>query len=242
MKPPLPYLADFFRCLEVRQVILLVLFCIGLRMSMLLNDEEQVEVCLSTNRQHNPSRSHCLVTLSELATTIVHHVCVSLCPSLCTFAIPKNPYDPGRNPQGHIALCLAENKLVTDLVAERMMQPNMASVGFSHEEAYGYNSFLGLPIAREAMAYFLAKRFLLPDRRQTLTKEEALERINPQDVAFGSGCASLLHYLFYILGSDGDCCLVPAPFYAAFENDMKVSVFRMNGAIPTRVVVAPTQG
>jgi aspartate/methionine/tyrosine aminotransferase len=29
-----------------------------------------------------------------------------------------------------------------------------------------------------------------------------------------------LNYLFFILGEEGDACIIPAPYYAAFENDM----------------------
>ena len=28
--------------------------------------------------------------------------------------------------------------------------------------------------------------------------------------------------LFYLLGDEGDACLIPAPYYAAFENDMRI--------------------
>lgn len=135
--------------------------------------------------------------------------------------IPKDPCDPILNPDGHIALCVAENKLVADLIAERLIQPVTASVAFSDSEVYSYNSFLGLPVAREALAYFLVRRFLMPDA-ETVTKEEALQHINSQNVAFASGCAALLNYLFYGLGEPNDVCLIPAPYYAAFEKNMSV--------------------
>jgi 1-aminocyclopropane-1-carboxylate synthase len=114
---------------------------------------------------------------------------------------------------------VAENKLTTDLLAERLMQPGTATAAFSDSQVYCYSSFLGLPVARSAVAYFLAKRFLFPDD-PTITPEQALEHISPQNIAIGSGCASLLNYLFYILGEKGDCCIIPAPYYAAFESDM----------------------
>mmetsp|Transcript_23249 Transcript_23249/g.38540 ORF Transcript_23249/g.38540 Transcript_23249/m.38540 type:complete len:497 (-) Transcript_23249:25-1515(-) len=135
------------------------------------------------------------------------------------FKCLQDPCDPQDNPKGYIGLCIAENKLITDILAERLMQPGTATAAFSDSEVYGYSSFLGLPVARSAVAYFLAKRFLFPDD-PTITPDQALQHISPQNIAIGSGCASLLSYLFYILGEKGDCCLIPAPYYAAFESDM----------------------
>lgn len=40
--------------------------------------------------------------------------------------------------------------------------------------------------------------------------------------AFRSGTAALLNHLFYLLGEQGDACLIPAPYYAAFEKDMNL--------------------
>ena len=128
--------------------------------------------------------------------------------------------DPISNPHGHIAICVAENKLVTEHLAERLMQPGTATAAFSDSVVYGYNGFLGLPQAREAVAYFLARKFLCPNE-PNLSPETALERIRPEHVALGSGCAALLNYLFFALAEEGDAVLIPAPCYAAFESDMR---------------------
>jgi aspartate/methionine/tyrosine aminotransferase len=69
------------------------------------------------------------------------------------------------------------------------------------------------------LAYFFAKRFLFPDS-PSLTPAEALQHVSPNNVAIGAGGAALLNYLFFALGEKGDVCLIPAPYYAAFENDM----------------------
>mmetsp|Transcript_12047 Transcript_12047/g.26085 ORF Transcript_12047/g.26085 Transcript_12047/m.26085 type:complete len:507 (-) Transcript_12047:31-1551(-) len=128
--------------------------------------------------------------------------------------------DPVANPHGHIAVCVAENKLVTEHLAERLMQPGTATSAFSDSIVYGYNGFLGLPQAREAVAYFVARKFLCPDEPH-LSPELALERVRPEHVALGSGCAALLNYLFFALAEEGDAVLIPAPYYAAFESDMR---------------------
>jgi 1-aminocyclopropane-1-carboxylate synthase len=134
------------------------------------------------------------------------------------FQCLQDPYDPQYNRQGYIGLCVAENKLAIDLLAERL--ESSPGTGFSNPQVYCYGSFLGLPVTREAIAYFLAKRFLFPDD-PTLTREIALQHIQPTHVAVGAGAASLLSHLFYILGEEGDCCLIPAPYYASFESDVR---------------------
>lgn len=71
----------------------------------------------------------------------------------------QNPCDAKMNPTGYIALCLAENKLVQEALAMRLMQQGTAITAFSDSIAYCYNGFLGLPSARMAAAVFLEKRF-----------------------------------------------------------------------------------
>ena len=212
------------------------------------------------------------------------------------------PYHRNLNPRGYIPLCMAENKLCIELLAERFMQHGTSTAAFSDSTVYCYNSFLGLPIARHACAYFLAKRFLFPNgyyinanaanndttnatdttsasttaptttnlssssgEPSVLTPDIALSHINPSNVVLGSGLASVLNSLFYLLGGDGnvnyqetliamnnenndtenydpskttkmanssstandpplfnDACLIPAPYYPAFENDMEL--------------------
>ena len=102
------------------------------------------------------------------------------------------------------------------MLAERFLQVGSAS--FADSSVYCYNSFLGMPIARQAAAYFLARRFL----QQGNTPEEALSHVSPQHVGLGSGAAALLNALFFLLGQPGDACLIPRPYYAAFENDMEL--------------------
>lgn len=148
-----------------------------------------------------------------------------------------DPCDPDTNRRAYIALCVAENKLVLDLLAERCVLSSANA--FADRAVYLYNNFLGMPVAREAAAYFLARRFLFPHRAQ-LTPDEALRHVQPKHVAFGAGCAAMLNHLFFLLGNDnGDCCLIPKPYYAAFENDMNL----VAGIIPYGVSQAqPMRG
>lgn len=151
----------------------------------------------------------------------------ALCAYHCFF---QNPYDANANKKGYIAMCVAENKLVLDMLAERFMQVGTATAAFSDSDVYCYNSFLGMPVARQAAAYFLARRFLY-DSDTDLRPEEALRAVQPKHVGLGAGAAPLLNALFFALGNASDACLIPAPYYAAFENDMNV----VAGIVPIAV-------
>lgn len=120
--------------------------------------------------------------------------------------------DPVDRIDGFIPFCMAENKLCIDLLAERLMNTGTATAAFSDSIVYCYNSFLGIPLARQAAAYFIAKRFYKPDQ-SSLSPEQALKAINPENIGIGPGAAALLNSLFYLLGERNDACLIPAPYY-----------------------------
>jgi len=101
------------------------------------------------------------------------------------------------------------------------LQSGTTSATFGHSDVYCYNSFLGMPVARKAAAYFLARRFLFPDHPD-FSPEMAFSHVDPRHVVISSGAAACLNNLFFALGEKGDVCLIPAPYYAAFENDMNV--------------------
>lgn len=46
------------------------------------------------------------------------------------------------------------------------------------------------------------------------------------------GGAPILSNLFFLLGEPGNACLIPAPYYAAFENDMNL----LSGIVPVPVL------
>eukprot|EP00978_Attheya_sp_CCMP212_P003135 scaffold6461_cov48-Attheya_sp.AAC.2 len=105
------------------------------------------------------------------------------------------------------------------MFSERLLQRDICEAAFSDPIVYSYNNSLGLPAAREAAAYFLAKRFVAPSRQ--LSMEMALQIVNPEHVALGSGCAAMLSNICLALAEKGEAVLIPAPYYAAFEVDMK---------------------
>lgn len=58
--------------------------------------------------------------------------------------------------------------------------------------------------------------------------DEALSWIRPEFVALGSGAASILSHLALSLAEEGDAVLIPAPYYAAFDCDLKVRPFSIH--------------
>ena len=68
---------------------------------------------------------------------------------------------------------------------------------------------------------FAAKHFLYPEQRD-MSVRDALTFIRPENVAFGSGAAALLSHLALSLAEEGDAVLIPAPYYAAFDVDLKI--------------------
>ena len=121
------------------------------------------------------------------------------------------------------------------------MQPGTATAAFADSTVFCYNSFLGMPLARQAVAYFLTRRFLHPNNPHP-PPDDTGNIVQYQHVAIGSGAASLLHQTFLLLGEAGDACLIPAPYYAAFDNDMNlVAKIVPIGIIQENPVRGPTE-
>lgn len=131
-----------------------------------------------------------------------------------------------------------------EALATRLMRQGTAITAFSDSSSYCHASSLGLYHAREAVAYFLQKRFLRKDlsmgmhrvdsvttplnspllsddRIQFDSEPNAEHFIYPDHIAFGAGVNSLISQLLYSIASTGDVVLIPAPYYAAFDYDVK---------------------
>lgn len=107
------------------------------------------------------------------------------------------------NPDGYIALCVAENKLVWDL-----LEPRMAECRDLEHYSIGYNAMIGALPFREELAAFMGRTFLGRD-------------IRAEDLAVVNGAGSVLELLFYVLCDPGDGVLVPTPSYTGFWSDLE---------------------
>lgn len=111
-------------------------------------------------------------------------------------------YDPDRHPDGYLALCVAENKLVSDLLIDRIRHappPPPPSLGYDH--------MVGSETFRRRLAGFMERTFIG-------------RRIDPDHLVTLAGAGSILETLFFAIADPGDGVLVPTPSYAAFWADL----------------------
>ena len=134
------------------------------------------------------------------------------------FAVCLGDLASKENPDGKIPLCVAENKLTQHLLRDRFLKASESA--FRRGEAWAYNDMTGLSDMKQSVAQ-LWNRVIC--RGSDLVKET--------DVVLGAGAAAVLNNLFTCVCEAGDGVLIPAPYYAAFENDMEV----LSGLIPLKV-------
>jgi aspartate/methionine/tyrosine aminotransferase len=116
----------------------------------------------------------------------------------------KNRYHKDHNPDGYIGLCVAENKLVADLVTDRLNQIPMVP-----KSVLGYDAMTGSMRFREQLGRFMGRTFL---RRE----------FPPHQISVLAGAGSVLEILFHTLADPGEGVLVPTPSYAGFWMDLEL--------------------
>ena len=120
------------------------------------------------------------------------------------FAGSRDPYHPTRNPDGYIGLCVAENKLVADLVVDRLNRVREAP-----SSVLGYDAMTGSIRFREKLGAFMGRTFL--------------GRVfAPEQISVLAGAGSVLEILFHSIADPGDGVLVPTPSYAGFWMDLEL--------------------
>ena len=115
-----------------------------------------------------------------------------------------DPCDPVANPDGYIGLCEAENRLVTEMVADRLDRaPRVPPTALAYDAMTGSLRF------REQLGSFMSRTFLG-------------RKFGPEQISVLAGAGSVLEILFYALGDPGDGVLVPTPSYAGFWLDLEL--------------------
>ncbi len=116
----------------------------------------------------------------------------------------SDPFHPQSNPDGYIGLCVAENRLMWDV-----LEPRVRASRDVPETALAYDAMIGSNGFRESLANFLSERLLG-------------RTIAAQNIAVLAGAGSVLEILFYTLADPGDAVLIPTPSYAGFWLDLQV--------------------
>jgi len=103
----------------------------------------------------------------------------------------------------YVPLCVAENRLVWDL-----LEPRLNAVRDVPHAALCYDAMIGGEGFRRALARFLGRAFLGRE-------------VPPEQLAVLAGAGSVLELLFYAIADPGDGVLVPTPSYAGFWLDLE---------------------
>lgn len=121
------------------------------------------------------------------------------------FKCAENPWHETENPDGYINLGTAENHL-----SYKLIESKLNGGGYIREHHTHYAALHGMEEFRQALANFLA--------RTTGVEMQA------EQIAVGSGASAILDMMMYAICEPGDGVLIPAPYYAGFDHDLKTRV------------------
>jgi aspartate/methionine/tyrosine aminotransferase len=144
------------------------------------------------SKRHLSARGQALVQTPLVAPYLVEH-----------FAHLDDIWDANANPDGYIALCVAENRLMWDVLAARL-----GAVGEVAMRSLGYDSMIGNLEFRQVIARFM--------ERTIVGRPIAAECI-----AVLAGAGTVIECMFYVLADAGDAVLIPTPSYAGFWPDLE---------------------
>jgi len=126
------------------------------------------------------------------------------------FRAMQEPYEPGTREDGYVVLAVAQNFLTVDTVQRRLA---LAMRSAQPETTAGYDNMRGSDRLRRALAAHM-QRVLAPNH--------ADGAIDPDRLCVSAGAGAVIDNLFMTITSPGDGVLIPAPYYPAFDNDLRV--------------------
>ncbi|KAE9597784.1 hypothetical protein Lal_00041431 [Lupinus albus] len=129
-------------------------------------------------------------------------------------AYDENPYHPTMNPNGVIQMGLAENQLTSDLVQDWIMSNPHASIctieGVHDFKAMAnFQDYHGLSEFRNAVAKFMSR-----------TRGNRVS-FDPDRIVMSGGATGAHEVTAFCLADPGDAFLVPTPYYAGFDRDLR---------------------
>lgn len=126
----------------------------------------------------------------------------------------KDPFHLSRNPHGVIQMGLAENQLCLDLIKDWIKENPKASVCtpegvYQFSDIANFQDYHGLKEFRQAIANFMGKA-----RGGRVT-------FDPERIVMSGGATGANETIMFCLADPGDVFLVPSPYYAAFDRDLR---------------------
>src|SRR5262245_38715986 len=103
----------------------------------------------------------------------------------------------------YVPLCIAENKLVSDLLLTKMSMCRDVPAS-----VLGYDRMRGSDAFRAALAEFMGRSFLG-------------RRFSSEQILVLAGASTVLEVLFHVIAGPGDGVLIPTPSYAGFWLDLE---------------------
>ena len=129
-----------------------------------------------------------------------------------------SPFEASSNPEGYILLAVAENKLCwPDVIRPRLKRYlTFEREGELPDWVANYGALEGPQSLREALALVMKRKMLQADPFDPLPYE-----FDAESIVCTAGATAALSNLFFAICEPGDTVLIPAPYYAAFDNDLR---------------------
>jgi len=148
------------------------------------------------------------------------------------FEASSNQYSHD-NPEGWVLLTVAENKLTYEDIIKPKLKEAHKQFGERALEDFEpfYNDMKGREKLRRSIAAYLNKHFISSQYRSSF-------EVGFENIVCSTGCGCLVNTLAWCLGEPGNSCIIPAPYYPAFDNDLTV----MSNIIPVSAFLQENNG
>ncbi|XP_010480237.1 PREDICTED: 1-aminocyclopropane-1-carboxylate synthase 2-like [Camelina sativa] len=129
-------------------------------------------------------------------------------------AYDKYPFHLSHNPHGIIQMGLAENQLCLDLIKDWIKENPESSICtlegvHQFSDIANFQDYHGLKKFRQAIAHFMGKA------------RGGRATFDPERVVMSGGATGANETIMFCLADPGDVFLIPSPYYAAFDRDLR---------------------
>ncbi|XP_041472229.1 1-aminocyclopropane-1-carboxylate synthase-like protein 1 isoform X1 [Lytechinus variegatus] len=119
--------------------------------------------------------------------------------------VAESFYHETKNQKGIVDLCMSQNTLISDLILEKLQQPELLKW---EKTMLTYTERRGTKRLRVAIAKLLEDQTGSP------------QQIDPDKMCIMNGVTAVMNLLSYVLFEEGDTVLCPAPFYYSIPRDI----------------------